>query len=164
MEKNIATELIDELRQRRLTVGTAESCTAGMIAAMIADVPGASDVLLGGIISYANEVKEEVLDVPLDVIETVGAVSEKCAYYMASGALKKLHCDIAVSVTGIAGPGGGTPEKPVGTVCFGVADDKGVYTETMHFCSEKLYSRSEIRHMTAEHAMRLVIEKARGEF
>ncbi len=164
MENNIAAELTEELRHRRLTVGTAESCTAGMIAALIADVPGASDVLLGGIVSYANEVKEDLLDVPVDVIETVGAVSEKCAGYMALGALKKLRCDIAVSVTGIAGPGGGTPEKPVGTVCFGVADEKGVYTETMHFCREKQYSRSEIRHMTAEHAMSLVIEKARGEF
>ncbi len=74
METKIAAELIDELRRRRMTVGTAESCTAGMISAEIADVPGASDVLVGGIVSYANEVKEELLDVPASVIETVGAV------------------------------------------------------------------------------------------
>lgn len=164
METKIAAELIDELRRRRMTVGTAESCTAGMISAEIADVPGASDVLVGGIVSYANEVKEDLLDVPASVIETVGAVSEECARYMAAGALKKLCCDITVSVTGIAGPGGGTPEKPVGTVCFGVADEKGVYTEAMHFCREREYSRSEVRQMTAEHAMKLILERVRGEF
>lgn len=89
METKIAAELIDELRRRRMTVGTAESCTAGMISAEIADVPGASDVLVGGIVSYANEVKEELLDVPVSVIETVGAVSEECARYMGGRSLKK---------------------------------------------------------------------------
>ena len=111
METKIAAELIDELRRRRMTVGTAESCTAGMISAEIADVPGASDVLVGGIVSYANEVKEDLLDVPASVIETVGAVSEECARYMAAGALKKLCCDITVSVTGIAAPAAEHPKS-----------------------------------------------------
>ncbi len=155
------TTLIKELRAHDLVIGTAESCTAGMIASEIGDIPGASDVFAGGIVSYANEVKMTVLKVPADVLERVGAVSEECAAYMAQGALKALGVDIAVSVTGIAGPGGGTPEKPVGTVCFGVATDGKVHTETMHFNPK--YTRDKIRRRTSAHAMMLAIRMIRGE-
>jgi len=154
--------LINEIRSRGLVIGTAESCTAGMIASEIGDIPGASDVFAGGIVSYANEVKMNVLGVPADVLEKHGAVSEECASYMSRGALRTLGVDIAVSVTGIAGPGGGTPEKPVGTVCFGVATSDGrVHTEKVHFNPK--YTRNKIRRRTAAHAMMLAIRMIRGE-
>lgn len=160
-KNSVVTTLISELRRHKFTIGTAESCTAGMIASNLGDIPGASDVFVGGIVSYANEVKMNVLGVPENVLETVGAVSEECAAYMASGAVKALDCDIAVSVTGIAGPGGGSAEKPVGTVCFGVADKNGVYTETRHFNGKN--DRSKIRRLTSAHAMMLAIKRLRGE-
>ena len=152
-----SAELYKRLMDKGLTFATAESCTAGMISAAMGDVPGVSEVFLGGVVSYANEVKINVLGVPEEVIKTVGAVSEKCAGYMAEGSKRVTGADVAVSVTGIAGPGGGTKEKPVGTVCFGFADKKGTYTETVHF-GENL-SRSEIRYMTAVHALELVYDR-----
>lgn len=160
---SVAVELINELKKRKMTVGCAESCTAGMISSSIADISGASEVLLGGIVSYANEVKTAVLGVPETVLKNYGAVSEECAAHMACGAVKVLGCSVAVSVTGIAGPGGGTPEKPVGTVCFGVADIHGFHTETMHFCETEEHTRTEVRQLTTEHAMKLVLRHIRGE-
>ena len=149
------------LRERGMTLGTAESCTAGMIASRIADLPGSSDVLEGGIVSYSNEVKMNVLGVEPGVLEQYGAVSEQCARQMAEGARRALGCDVAVSVTGIAGPGGGTPEKPVGTVCFGLCDKNGTETKTVHFIRDS--SRDEIRRATAETALKYVIERITGE-
>lgn len=148
---------IDLLREKKLTVGTAESCTAGMISSRIADIPGSSDVLCGGIVSYSNEVKINVLGVQADIIEKFGAVSEQCAAAMAEGARRILGCDIAVSVTGIAGPSGGTPEKPVGTVCFGISDAAGTETETRHFGS--LSDRGKIRRLTTSTALMKIIER-----
>lgn len=148
-----ARELIALLKAKKMTIGTAESCTAGMIAARLGDYAGVSDVFLGGVISYANEVKTNILGVPERVIDTVGAVSEECASHMAEGARRVIGADIAVSVTGIAGPGGGSAEKPVGTVCFGVSDAGGVRTETVHFPQSA--ERGMIRRMTVLHALRL---------
>ena len=157
----MVTTLISELRRRGWTFATAESCTAGMIGSSVGDIPGASDVFAGGIISYSNEVKEKVLGVPREILETVGAVSEPCAAAMAEGARRVCGSDIAVSVTGIAGPGGGTPEKPVGTVCFGVSTAAGTYTETRHFNGKN--DRAKIRRLTTAHAMFLAIRTMRGE-
>ena len=157
----VVTTLIAELRKQGKTFSTAESCTAGMIGSRMGDIPGASDVFVGGVISYANEVKENILGVPHETLLRVGAVSEECASYMAAGSRKTCGSDIAVSVTGIAGPGGGTPEKPVGTVCFGVADANGVYTETKHFSGKN--DRAKIRRLTTAHAMMLAIRRLRGE-
>ncbi len=158
-KNSVVLTLIDALRSRGMTFGTAESCTAGMISSGVGDIPGASDVLLGGIVSYANEVKENVLGVPHEVLSTVGAVSEECAGHMAMGAKKVLGCDIAVSVTGIAGPGGGTEEKPVGMVCFGLAVGDEVFTETKRFNSKA--DRTRIRRLTTAHAMMMAIMKLR---
>ncbi len=158
---SLPVALINELRKAGETFGCAESCTGGMTAASICDIPGASDVFLGGVVSYANEVKEQVLSVPETTLNTEGAVSEECAGYMAAGAMRILGCSIAVSVTGIAGPGGGTPDKPVGTVCFGVADKNGVYTETKHFNGRN--DRSKIRRLSSSHAMMLALHRLRGE-
>ena len=148
-----ARALIDVLREKKLLFATAESCTAGMICARMGDYAGVSDVLLGGIVSYANKVKTDVLGVPEEVLASVGAVSEECARYMADGARRVTGADITVSVTGIAGPDGGTREKPVGTVCFGVSTANGTKTETVHF--PEAAERGEIRRMTVIHALNL---------
>ncbi|MDF3281279.1 MULTISPECIES: competence/damage-inducible protein A [unclassified Gordonia (in: high G+C Gram-positive bacteria)] len=103
------------------SVATAESCTGGMIAARLTDRAGSSDYVMGGVVSYSNEAKAGMLDVPAELITEHGAVSEPVAAAMAQGAVGRFAVDIAVSTSGIAGPGGGTPDKPVGTVCFGVA-------------------------------------------
>ncbi len=107
-----------------LTLGTAESCTGGGIAKKITDIPGSSKYFVGGIIAYANEVKSSRLGVPTEVLEKHGAVSRETAAAMALGALETLGCDIALSTTGVAGPGGGAPEKPVGTVFCGLAQSR----------------------------------------
>lgn len=151
-----ARELIALLKTNKMTIGTAESCTAGMIAARLGDYAGVSDVFLGGVVSYANEVKTNVLGVPETVLAAFGAVSEECAKHMAEGARRVLLADIAVSVTGIAGPGGGSAEKPVGTVCFGVACAGETRTETVHFPQDT--GRGMIRRMTVLHALRLARE------
>lgn len=149
--------MIELLREKGLTIGFAESCTAGMISARVADIAGCSDVLLGGIVSYANEVKMNVLGVSAEVLKTRGAVSEECAAQMAEGARRVLGCDIAVSVTGIAGPGGGTAEKPVGTVCFGLSDKYGTITETKHFGA--FSDRGRVRRLTVTNAILKVIDR-----
>lgn len=148
-----ARELYEKLKEKNLLFSTAESCTAGMITARMGDIPGVSDVLLGGIVSYANNVKTDILGVPAQVLASVGAVSEECARYMADGARRITGADITVSVTGIAGPDGGTREKPVGTVCFGVSAAGGTKTETVHF--SETAERGEIRRMTVIHALEL---------
>ncbi|MBY6676525.1 competence/damage-inducible protein A [Rhodococcus sp. BP-332] len=102
-------------------IATAESCTGGMIAARLTDRAGSSAYVVGGVVSYANEVKIGSLDVPADMIDELGAVSEPVAARMAEGALHRVGADVAVSTSGVAGPGGGTESKPVGTVCFGIA-------------------------------------------
>jgi nicotinamide-nucleotide amidase len=108
--------VLDLCRARGLTVATAESCTGGLVAARLTSVPGSSDVVLGGIVAYANEVKERELGVSSALLAAHGAVSAEVAEAMARGARERLGADVAVSVTGVAGPGGGTPEKPVGLV------------------------------------------------
>ncbi len=115
-EEPIEALVLEACRERGLKLVTAESCTGGLVAARLTSVPGSSDVVLGGVVAYANEVKTAELGVPTAVLEAHGAVSEETAIAMARGARERLGADIAVSVTGIAGPGGGTPEKPVGLV------------------------------------------------
>ena len=124
---DLAKELVAKLKENGLTVGFAESCTGGLAAATVVSVAGASEVFYGGIVSYDNSVKEKLLFVPRDVLKTVGAVSEACAVQMAKGAREQLGTSIAVSVTGIAGPGGGTPEKPVGLVYIGISSERGAF-------------------------------------
>jgi nicotinamide-nucleotide amidase len=115
-ERSTAELVLDLLRERGLTLGTAESCTGGLVAARLTDVPGSSDVFLGSVVAYANEVKRDRLGVPEQVLRDHGAVSAEAAAAMAAGARDALGVDVAVAVTGVAGPGGGTPEKPVGLV------------------------------------------------
>ncbi len=129
------------LREKRLTLATAESCTGGLIAKWLTDIPGSSDYFAGGIIAYSNSVKEGQLSVPDEILEEYGAVSKEVAAAMARGARERLEVDIGLSVTGIAGPEGGTAEKPVGTVCFGLAWEGGEYTDTRHITGDRDFVR-----------------------
>lgn len=115
-ERPVAEIVLALARARGWTLATAESCTGGMVGARLTDVAGSSDVFVGGVVAYANEVKSALLDVPDDVLERYGAVSAETAEAMTAGARRALGADVAVSVTGVAGPGGGTPDKPVGLV------------------------------------------------
>lgn len=117
----LAEKVIAAHRERGTTIALAESCTGGLVAAALTEVPGSSAVLDRAFVSYSNEAKMEMLDVPSDLIETFGAVSIAVAWSMAQGALNNSQADIAVAITGIAGPDGGSDLKPVGTVVFAVA-------------------------------------------
>lgn len=115
----------EKLRNQGLTLASAESCTGGLLGHRLTNVAGSSDYYRGGVISYDNQVKHEVLQVPAEVLETVGAVSEACALAMAHGVRRLLGTSLAVSTTGIAGPGGATSDKPVGLVFIGLVDANG---------------------------------------
>ena len=136
-ERSTAELVLDLLRARDLTLATAESCTGGLVAARLTDVPGSSDVFLGGIIAYADEVKIAQLGVPEGVLAEHGAVSEEAAAAMAQGARARLGADVAVSVTGVAGPGGGTGEKPVGLVFLHAAGPGGELARRVDFPGDR---------------------------
>lgn len=121
----LARLLIDEARQRKVRIVTAESCTGGLVAAALTSIAGSSDVFERGLVTYSNRAKEELLGIPGDFIADLGAVSEGVARMMAEGALEASNAHIAVAITGVAGPGGGTPMKPVGTVHFATARANG---------------------------------------
>ncbi len=116
-----AETLLAACRARHVMLATAESCTGGLIAAALTAIAGSSDVVDRGFVTYSNEAKNQMIGVPMALIETHGAVSEDVARAMAAGALERSRASIAVAVTGVAGPGGGSAEKPVGLVCFGLA-------------------------------------------
>ncbi len=142
----------DLLRKKGLSLSVAESCTGGRLAGMLTAVSGSSDFFLGGIVAYANSIKENMLNVQPAILEEHGAVSSSTARAMAQGAQRNTGSDIAVSITGIAGPTGGTPDKPVGTVYFGLATPQGVHD--FHFLLQK--KRWQIQAMAAEKALDLV--------
>jgi len=154
-----ATRVIELARAQGRTLGTAESCTGGLVAAALTEVPCASEVFCGTVVSYANEVKASVLDVSSDVIKSEGAVSAQVAEAMARGALVALDVSLSVSVTGIAGPTGGSKEKPVGTVWFGLAQRSGgevaACSEVHHFSG----TRSEVRAQATTQALKILAKK-----
>jgi len=117
-----AESLLAACREKGVKVATAESCTGGLIAAVLTAIPGSSDVVDRGFVTYSNEAKNEMIGVPMPLIQTHGAVSEEVARAMAEGALERSRARIAISVTGVAGPGGGSKARPVGLVCFGLAE------------------------------------------
>ncbi|OBB18010.1 competence/damage-inducible protein A [Mycolicibacterium setense] len=133
-------------------IATAESCTAGLLAARLADIPGCSDYFTGGVVSYSNEAKAELLNVDPVLITEYGAVSEPVVEAMVSGALHHFGADTAVAVSGIAGPAGGSPDKPVGTVCFAVRSGSAAITRTLHLPG----NRSDIRERATTVAMHLL--------
>ena len=155
--QTISAEVVRTFLEKGLTLGTAESLTGGMIAASVAGVSGASAVLMGGVVSYDARVKHELLGVEQQIIDTVGVVSEPCARQMAQGAKAALKVDVAVSATGIAGPTGGTPETPVGTVFIGVAWAGGVKVDECHFTGD----RQSVREQSAAHALTMALEAIR---
>ena len=144
-----AVTLVEMLKARGMTCATAESCTGGGIGSAITAVPGSSEVYWGGVISYDNSVKHGVLGVAEETLATVGAVSGETAAQMADGVRRLLKTDLAVSVTGIAGPGGGSDEKPGGLVWFGLATKDGVRTEKALFTGD----REAVRVKTVLHAL-----------
>jgi nicotinamide-nucleotide amidase len=125
-EDDLAAIVLQRARTQQLRLGTAESCTGGLVGGRLTAIPGSSDVFIGGIICYANELKTSLLDVDPGLIAADGAVSESVASAMALGAIHRLGVDLAVAVTGVAGPGGGSEAKPVGTVWLAVADGEAV--------------------------------------
>ncbi len=127
-----AEELLDSARQKGRKIAVAESCTGGMVASSLVDIAGSSEVFERGFITYSNEAKVEMLGVPAGLIETKGAVSKEVAIEMAKGAFHNSESDIALAVTGIAGPDGGTDEKPVGLVHFAVATMEGGVVDCHH--------------------------------
>ncbi len=148
---NLGRLLLDEARQRKLKIATAESCTGGLIAGLLTEIPGSSDVVERGFIVYSNRAKEELLGVPGDLIADMGAVSEPVARLMAEGALEESRANLAVAVTGVAGPGGGTPLKPVGLVHIAVArENKPIFHQAMRFGD---VGRSEVRRLTIVEAI-----------
>jgi len=153
----LAARLVAVCRGRGVTVATAESCTGGMIAAAITAIPGSSAVLDRGFVTYSNGAKTEMLGVPAELIAGVGAVSEAVAARMAAGAKDRAGAEIAVSVTGIAGPDGGSAEKPVGTVWFGLAGPAGeVITRHEVFAGD----RAAIRAAATDYALTLLLGAA----
>lgn len=154
----LAREVVEANRAagRRITV--AESCTGGLVAAALTEIPGASDVLGRAFIVYSNEAKTEMLGVSEDILSTLGAVSEATAWAMAQGALRASHADVAVAISGVAGPTGGSDRKPIGTVVFARAirgEDKGPVVADTHQFGD--LGRSEIRRQAALVALRLLL-------
>lgn len=122
IKKDYASELVSELKKRGLKITFAESCTGGLASAGIVDVPGASEIFYGSIVSYDNSIKEACLKVSSETLDKYSTVSHECAREMAEGVRKAIGSDIALSMTGVAGPSGGTSENPVGTVYIGYSD------------------------------------------
>lgn len=139
--QKLASDIKDSLSRRSEMLATAESCTGGLIASHMVDIPGSSTVLAGGIVAYQNEVKQNLLGVPSEILNTVGAVSAETVKAMAEGARQKFHCEWAVATSGIAGPGGAEPGKPVGTVWMAVANSQ----KTITFCEIFSGDRTQIR-------------------
>ncbi|MFZ9280533.1 MAG: competence/damage-inducible protein A [Vulcanococcus sp.] len=135
--ESLASVVLERLRQRGETLAVAESCTGGGLGASLAAVPGASDVFLGGVIAYANSVKQGLLEVPLALLETHGAVSDPVAQAMAEGVRRRTGADWALAITGVAGPGGGSAEKPVGLVHLAVAGPHGCSSEAVRFSASR---------------------------
>ena len=150
----LAARLVETLKNREKTLATAESCTGGGIGHAITAVSGSSAVYLGGVISYANSVKEQLLGVPCEVLMTRGAVSEETARAMAEGVRNLLHADLGVGVTGIAGPNSDGTSKPVGLVYVSCSDGNRTLVRENHFSGD----REAVRRQSMEAAMELVLE------
>src|ERR1700728_3637622 len=156
----LARSLLDLCRSRKLTIATAESCTGGLVAGALTDIPGSSDVIDRGFVTYSNDAKRAMLGVEASTLATFGAVSKETATQMAVGALERAGVDLAVSITGIAGPGGAVPGKPVGLVHFAVAARDGRITHRA--CRFGAIGRSAVRQRSVIEALRMLMEMARG--
>ena len=162
-DSQLQQAVIALLIEQRKTVATAESCTGGLIAQMLTDVPGSSAAVIGGWVTYANEMKSEQVGVPMALIEQHGAVSREVVEAMASGALERSGADYALSTSGIAGPGGGTEDKPVGTVWIGLAWREGDTTHVGARLAQLVGDRETIRDRSAKCALQLLRLQLMGE-
>ncbi len=161
-ERGVEEHVLELCRARGLTIATAESCTGGLVAARLTSVPGSSDVVLGGIVAYSNGVKERELAVPAGLLAEHGAVSAEVAAAMARGARERLGADVAVSVTGVAGPGGGTAEKPVGLVYMHAEGPDGCLGRELSFPGDRAAIRARSV-VIALHLVRALLARSRDE-
>ncbi len=155
---NPAEELVLLLKSRNLKISSAESCTGGLLAKLITDIPGSSDVFPGSVVAYSNEIKMSVLSVPEHILKQYGAVSQETAISLAVNIKTVMKSDIGVGISGIAGPGGGTPEKRTGTVCFGFSFPDGNFSVTKIFDG----TRARVRMASAIFAADYCIEHIKG--
>ena len=156
-----ATAVLDACRARGLKLATAESCTGGLVAGALTEIAGSSDVVDRGFVTYSNKAKQQMLGVPADTLREHGAVSAETAQAMARGALTRAGADIVVAITGVAGPGGGSPDKPVGLVHFAAAARSGKFTH-----AEMRYGdigRGEVRHQSVLQALAMLKEMVEME-
>jgi nicotinamide-nucleotide amidase len=161
-ERPVEEIVLDACRERGLTLATAESCTGGLVAARLTSVAGSSDVFVGGVVAYSNGVKANELGVPADVLERRGAVSAEAAAAMAAGARARLGADVAVSVTGVAGPGGGTPDKPVGLVFLQAEGPDGSLARRLDLPGDRAAIRGRST-VTALHLLRVLLARSRDD-
>jgi nicotinamide-nucleotide amidase len=160
-ERSVQEIVLGQCRAQGLSLATAESCTGGMVAARLTDVPGSSEVFVGGVVAYSDEVKARELDVPEETLARHGAVSAETAAAMAEGARRRLRADVAVSVTGIAGPGGGTEDKPVGLVFFHASGPAGEEALRLDLPGDRDWIRSRST-VVALHLVRRLLADGRG--
>ena len=158
MNQTLETQIGALLRQGGLKLAIAESCTGGLIGHRITDVPGSSDYFIGGVVAYAYEAKVALLGVSWDTLNKYGAVSRETVLEMAAGAHRSLGTDIAVSVSGIAGPGGGLPNKPVGAVWVGLIASDGEWARSFHFPGNRQQNKAS----AADAALQMLLEYLEG--
>jgi nicotinamide-nucleotide amidase len=161
-ERPVEALVLDACRERRLMLATAESCSGGLVAARLTSVPGSSDVFVGGVVAYADEVKSQELGVPADVLERYGAISAETAAAMAEGVRVRLGAEVAVSVTGVAGPGGGTPEKPVGLVYLHAQGPEGAQARRLDLPGDRAAIRARAT-VAALHLVRTLLARSRDD-
>lgn len=153
--EQLASQVGDRLVSRNESLVTAESCTGGWVSMLVTAITGSSAWFDRGFVSYSNEAKQEMLAVDKQVIEIHGAVSEETARNMVQGAIENSNAQVGLSITGIAGPGGGTVDKPVGTVCFGWMVDGQCETETCHFSGD----RNQVREQSVRHVLTILLDR-----
>jgi PncC family amidohydrolase len=158
LTKSLEYVIGEKLRGRGLKLATAESCTGGLVGDRITNIPGSSDYYLGGVIAYAYEAKVAVLHVSWDTLRQFGAVSRETVLEMARGARQLLSADLAVSISGIAGPGGGLPNKPVGTTWFGLSVPDGEWARVHQFGGDRIENKS----LAADAALQFVLDYLDG--
>jgi PncC family amidohydrolase len=158
MKTSLEAQIGELLQARGLKLALAESCTGGLVGNRITDVPGSSGYFLGGVLAYAYEAKVNLLGVQWETLNSKGAVSREIVIEMAHGARNALNADIAVSVSGIAGPGGGTPEKPVGTTWIGLVTNEGEWARVFQFSGDRVQNKSH----AAEAALQMLLDQLQG--
>lgn len=159
METVLEMRIGNILRQRHLTLATAESCTGGLISDRITDIPGSSEYFTGGIVAYSYEAKASLLNVSWDTLNTKGAVSKETVLEMARGVRNALGADISISVSGIAGPGGGTPEKPVGTTWIGLVTLEGEWTRHFVWSGDRIQNKK----YSCDAALQFILDYLEGK-